>query len=194
MSRAPWTLVALGAVAALVAPSLAHRPPAFIWNASASVPEGLYRLRPAGALRVGELVAATPPEPLASFLAARRYLPRGALLLKPIAALPGQTVCRRGARISVDGARAGETLPRDRRGRPLPTWSGCRVVARGEVFLMNPTVRDSFDGRYFGALPATALVGRAAPVWLWPRPAASRRRAASPQSSVLAFPSGASSP
>ena len=43
--------------------------------------------------------------------------------------------------------------------------AGCRTVAPGEVFLMNPGVPDSLDGRYFGALPASSIIGRAAPVW-----------------------------
>jgi len=34
--------------------------------------------------------------------------------------------------------------------RPWPSWQGCRVIAVGEIFLMNGQVRDSLDGRYFG--------------------------------------------
>ena len=30
---------------------------------------------------------------------------------------------------------------------------------------MNRQVRDSLDGRYFGPLPATAIIGRAIPLW-----------------------------
>ena len=54
---------------------------------------------------------------------------------------------------------------RDRRGRPLPVWQGCRLVANGELFLMNWQVRDSLDGRYLGPLPATAVIGRATPLY-----------------------------
>jgi len=64
--------------------------------------------------------------------------------------------------ITVDGERA---LDRDSRGRVLPTWNGCRVLAVGEVFLMNWQSEDSFDGRYFGPLPASTIVGRADPLW-----------------------------
>lgn len=172
MSRRGRSLVAVGALAALaaLAASAPHRPPAWVWNASASVPEGLYRVRPDPALRAGDLVAAAPPEPLASFLAARRYLPRGAFLMKPLAAAPGQAVCRAGAQIRIDGTPVGEALLRDSRGRRLPAWRGCRALRAGEVFLMNPAVRDSFDGRYFGALPASAVIGRVTPIWL-PHPA-----------------------
>ena len=51
----------------------------------------------------------------------------------------------------------------DRRGRPLPIWQGCRMIAEGEVFLMNWQSADSMDGRYFRPLPAASIVGRAAP-------------------------------
>ncbi|MET3837735.1 type IV secretory pathway protease TraF [Brevundimonas sp. UYEF29] len=59
----------------------------------------------------------------------------------------------------------GDALDRDRRGRPLPVWQGCRLVANGELFLMNWQVRDSLDGRYFGPLPASAVIGRATPLY-----------------------------
>ena len=39
------------------------------------------------------------------------------------------------------------------------------MVANGELFLMNWQVRDSLDGRYFGPLPATAVIGRATPLY-----------------------------
>ena len=141
-----------------------HPAPRLIWNASASVPIGLYTVHPAGALHVGELLVVVPPEPLATFLDTRRYLPKGVPLLKHILALPGQTICRSGRTITVDAVAVGEALDRNHLGRPLRVWQGCRVVAAGEVFLMNRRA-DSLDGRYFGPLPATTIVGRADPLW-----------------------------
>jgi conjugative transfer signal peptidase TraF len=139
--------------------------PKLIWNASASLPIGFYTIAPAEHLEVADLVAVDPPEPLASFLAERRYLPRGVPLLKRIAGLPGQHVCRNGAHVTVDGIDMGDALVRDRLGRELPAWQGCRHVADDEVFLMNWWVEDSLDGRYFGPLPATSIIGRAMPLW-----------------------------
>ena len=86
-------------------------------------------------------------------------------LIKRILALPGQTVCRTGLTITVDGIDMGAARERDRRGRPLLVWQGCRVVAAGEVFLMNWDEPASLDGRYFGPIPLQAIVGRAAPLW-----------------------------
>lgn len=49
--------------------------PLYVWNASASVPVGLYRLQSGGERYIAELVAVKPPEPLATFLADGNYLP-----------------------------------------------------------------------------------------------------------------------
>ena len=139
--------------------------PRYIWNASNSVPVGLYRLQPVTKLTVTELVAVQPPNLLATFLDLNGYLPIGVPMLKRVLALPGQTVCRSGLTIAVDGIDVGEAQEHDGRGRPLPVWHGCRVVADGDLFVMNWQSTDSLDSRYFGPLPASAVIGRAVPVW-----------------------------
>uniref|UniRef100_Q11FV4 Conjugation peptidase TraF. Serine peptidase. MEROPS family S26C n=1 Tax=Chelativorans sp. (strain BNC1) TaxID=266779 RepID=Q11FV4_CHESB len=136
-----------------------------IWNASASAPIGLYTVEAADRLAVPDLVAVDPPEPLARFMVERGYLARGVPLLKRVLGLPGQRVCRSGRTITVDAVEMGEALERDRFGRKLPVWLGCRVIADGEIFLMNWEVRDSHDGRYFGPIPASSVIGRATPLW-----------------------------
>ena len=160
------TLLTMFGSVALLASVICAKPVAlYVWNASESAPPGLYRLQPVDTLFVTELVAVLPPEPLAAFLAEGSYLPRGVPMLKRVLALPGQTVCRNGLTITVDGIGLGEALDRDRRGRPLPIWQGCRVVARDDVFLMNWQSSDSLDGRYFGPIPASAIIARALPIW-----------------------------
>lgn len=146
-------------------PSFVSVTPKLIWNASASAPIGLYSIDRSPRLEVTDLVAVEAPEPLASFLAARGYLPAGVPLIKRVAALPGQQVCRTGARISVDGVDIAEALDRDRLGRDLPVWKGCRRIIDGEIFLMNWSVRDSLDGRYFGPIPAVTVIGHAIPLY-----------------------------
>jgi conjugative transfer signal peptidase TraF len=146
--------------------SLLHPVPKLIWNASASVPIGLYSVTPTNIHHVGDLVVVRPPEALAAFLGARGYLAKGVPLLKHIAALPGQDVCRTGRTITVNGVTMGHALDRDHRGRILPSWEGCRLVADHEVFLMNWQSENSLGGRYFGPLPASTIVGRADPLWM----------------------------
>jgi type IV secretory pathway protease TraF len=59
----------------------------------------------------------------------------------------------------------GDALDRDHLGRSLPVWQGCHRIAEGELFLMNWSVRDSLDGRYFGPLPTSTVIGQATPLW-----------------------------
>jgi len=165
MTRFGAVMVTYFATMAIGVAAFVHPAPKLIWNASASVPIGLYAIRPAGVLHVTELVVVRPPAALASFLDQRRYLPKGVPMLKRILALPGQTVCRSDRTITVDGIAMGEALDRDRSGRMLPVWQGCRVVAGDEVFLMNWQSTGSLDGRYFGPLPASTIAGRADPLW-----------------------------
>ena len=153
--------------AALVFAAAAAFPPApkLIWNASTSVPIGLYAMQPVSKLHVNELVVVRPPNSLAIFLDQRRYLAKGVPMLKRVLALAGQTVCRANRTISLNGIAIGDALDRDSSGRALPVWSGCRVLKDDEVFLMNWQSKHSFDGRYFGPLPASTIVGRAYPLW-----------------------------
>ena len=166
IDRLVTLLTTLGAAAVVVSAIAAKPAPVYIWNASESVPIGLYRLHRTGRLSVTQLVALQSPEPLATFLADRRYLPRGIPLLKRVLALPGQTVCRDKLVVTVDKIEMGAARARDRSGRLLPIWQGCHVIAEGEVFLMNWQSEDSFDGRYFGALPTSAIIGTAEPLWI----------------------------
>jgi conjugative transfer signal peptidase TraF len=106
-----------------------------------------------------------PPEPFAGFMVARGYVGRDVPILKHVIGLPGQRICRDGAAITVDGRHLGEARERDSQGRDLPVWQGCRTIVEGEVFLMNPAVSDSFDGRYFGPFPTSAVIGRASPLF-----------------------------
>ena len=165
MSRRAIIVIMLASAALVVAPARLDDVPAFIWNASASVPIGLYRLAPVEGPDIGDYVVVSPPKPLAAFLAERGYLPSGVPLIKRVLALPGATICRRGATIIAYDHAYGEARERDRLGRPLPSWQGCRMLAESEVFLMNWDAPDSLDGRYFGPLPVTSIVARALPLW-----------------------------
>ncbi len=149
----------------LAAPLVLALPPVLIWNASASVPVGLYRASGAGTLRIGDLVAVAPPADLATFLAERGYLPRGVPLLKHVAALADSVACRDGSIVAINGRQVATARERDRRDRPLPVWSGCRTIAADEVFLLNTDAADSFDGRYFGPLPRDTITAKLTPIW-----------------------------
>lgn len=168
--RLPVLVPMLGSVLLISVPAAINWPPKFIWNTSASVPIGLYHVEPKDHLAVTDLVAIPPPEPVAQFLDERSYLPRGVPLLKRVLALPGQTVCRKQLTVMIDGIVMATAREKDHLGRFLPVWQGCRMIADGEIFLMNWQSDDSLDGRYFGPLPAASVIGRAVPIWTFEEP------------------------
>jgi conjugative transfer signal peptidase TraF len=165
MGPLPTLAVTMGGAVLLLAGSVATQRPGYIWNASESVPIGLYKLQPISKRYVTELVAVRPPEPLANYLDRNGYLPAGLPMLKRVLALPGQTVCRQGLNILVDDIAVGVAREHDSRGRALPDWQGCTIVSDGKLFLMNWQSESSLDGRYFGLMPASSVIGRAIPVW-----------------------------
>ncbi len=173
-----WILLGgYAAIAAITVPTFIRPASRLIWNASASVPIGLYLARPVKRLRRGDLVAAHAPLPIARLMAERGYLPVRVPMLKQVAAVGGQQVCRSGTRILIDGKPVAGARAFDRAGRALPAWQGCQRLAADEVFLLNPAVPDSFDGRYFGPLKRRAIAAILVPVWICgvaPGPSAGR--------------------
>lgn len=142
-----------------------QRTPRLVWNATASAPVGLYRVVSGEPLHRGDLVLALPPRPIQTFAAQRGYLPRGVPLVKHAVALAPDRVCESNNVVTINGHVVARRLPDDRLHRPLPVWKGCRSLAASDVLLLNPDVATSFDGRYFGPIPTTAIVGKLVSLW-----------------------------
>lgn len=144
---------------------IADRSPAFaLVNESSSVPRGLYLRQPRTTPERGSMVAVTQPQ------VARTYLgplgmPAEVLLIKRVTAMPGDEVCRRGTQVQTPDRRV-TALERDRRGSLLPTWSGCRRLGPGELFLLGDSAA-SFDSRYFGPVRTTAVEGVFREAFTW---------------------------
>ncbi|MEL6227131.1 MAG: S26 family signal peptidase [Pseudomonadota bacterium] len=166
MIRARPSLIIGSAGIALIAFSAIVRAnPVLVWNASASVPIGFYAVQPLDTPNVGDLVVLEPPSPLGDWLLEHGYLGADVPLIKHVAALPGQRVCRIGVTISIDGETIATAKERDRFDRPLPVWQGCHQLTRDQLFFLNPDTEASLDGRYFGPLATDNIIGRAVPIW-----------------------------
>lgn len=139
---------------------IAFKPlPRIIWNASDSVPIGWYWIEKRQP-NIGEIAVVRPPDWVRLYAASRGYLPADAWLLKPVFAGSGAVVCRFGIYTFVDGKLVGRALKHDRQRRFLPVWKGCRTLKMYEVFLLAKP-RNSFDGRYFGPVTRSDVVGTA---------------------------------
>ncbi|MBU6298653.1 MAG: S26 family signal peptidase [Alphaproteobacteria bacterium] len=155
----------LTATSLAIASIFAAKSPCLVWNVTASAPVGLYAVSPAEPLRIGELVLAEPPASARQLAANRGYLPEHVPLVKRIAALERDRICSIGNRILIDDRAVAIRLAFDTHHRPLPAWYGCRALGRGEVFLLMADVPDSFDGRYFGPVERSAILGKLRLLW-----------------------------
>jgi conjugative transfer signal peptidase TraF len=159
-------VLATGGLVFMTLASAVLRPaPLFVWNASASAPLGLYGIDIGAEPMRGDMVIARVPVDMRMLAASRRYIPADVPLVKHVAAVPGDTVCASGIRVTIDGKAAAIRRALDGMGRVLPWWSGCHLLRQGDIFLLSPAVPASFDGRYFGVSSRSDVIGVARPLW-----------------------------
>ena len=139
-----------------------------LWNWTPSLPLGLYWVSPAssGRAKVGALVAFPVPAHVRALVLERRYLPPGALLVKPVVATAADRVCTDGGTLTVNGAPLGAIATEDTRGRPLPHDERCGPLPEGDVFVASHFAT-SFDSRTFGPVPLTDIRGTVTPLWTY---------------------------
>ena len=130
-------------------------------NISPSVPVGLYVLWPVPAqIHRGDVVLLDVPVSVRPWHS--RWLP----LVKPVAAVAGDTVCYSDNVLHVNDADFGPVLTASH-GHPLPHIDdGCQVVPEGSLFLASPMVR-SLDSRYYGAVSVIDIAAVAFPILTW---------------------------
>ena len=137
----------------------------FIWNRTGSAPEGLYVLSDEPITR-GVWVIVSPRSSEAEWVSKRGYIGEDWPLIKRVAALPGDEICREGNAISINHVRFAEALESDSLGRQMPVWHSCSILAEDEVFLLNSHPR-SIDGRYFGPTKVSDIGGSIRLLWTW---------------------------
>jgi type IV secretory pathway protease TraF len=112
----------------------------------------------------GHLAIISLPEATAALADARGYLPARARLIKPVVASSGDTVCRYGLVVRIDGRPVALADELDSRQHPLPQWDGCHRLTPSELFVISGA-RGSFDSRYIGRIHVRHVLGTAVPIW-----------------------------
>ncbi|MDE2344607.1 MAG: S26 family signal peptidase [Betaproteobacteria bacterium] len=153
------------AIVALARP--ADHSDARLFNDSASVPLGFWR-RVQTPIVKGAVIGFHPPAAAMPYVLA--HMPEYAskkLIQKYVVAMAGDRICRAGTAFSVNGAVLGQAALTDYQGHPLPTWTGCRTLGAGQVAVFSNRIPNSFDSRYYGAIPASNIIGVYRPLWTW---------------------------
>ncbi|MFA4952367.1 MULTISPECIES: S26 family signal peptidase [Brevundimonas] len=125
-------------------------------NESPSLPKGVYFRQPGEGPDRNAIVAVPQPRVARPYLSGLG-MPQDILLIKRVAAVGGEVVCRSDDEVRTPD-RVVRARSRDRQGVALPTWSGCRRLASDEVFLLGDTA-SSFDSRYFGPVHRDQIRG-----------------------------------
>jgi type IV secretory pathway protease TraF len=119
----------------------------------------------------GELAVIRLPDPIRALAVERGYLAGRALVIKPVAAGPGDVVCRHAAMVTVNGRAVAWAHGADGSGRALPRWTGCLTLRASQVFVLS-AAPGSFDSRYFGPVERAHVLGVGRPIWTTSRPLA----------------------
>ena len=137
--------------------------PKLYWNMTPSVPIGLYMMTNQMPVK-GDFAIVSLPEATAALAEARGYLPARFRLIKPVVAGSGDTVCRSGLVVTIDGRLLAVAEEFDTRQRPLPQWDGCHRLTRSQLFVISSS-QSSFDSRYIGPILVRHVWGTAVPIW-----------------------------
>jgi len=136
---------------------LVKAPPVII-NETVSIKKGLYIWSgDTQALKHGDIVAMPMNQRSRDYLVAKLRYPTDTMLLKRVAALPGETVCRHGEAVAAP-KRAVRAERKDSAGSNLPSWQGCHTLLPTEIFLLGDHP-GSFDSRYFGPVRLAEISG-----------------------------------
>jgi conjugative transfer signal peptidase TraF len=134
-------------------------------NLSHSVPLGLYQVIPPDNLKTGDLVVFEPPQGARFLIHQRHWLPNGWPLIKHVGALAGDSYSVFEGSLFINSKYAGPVYERDSQGKVLPYTGGRFIVEQNTFLPISTHINNSFDGRYFGSVPLSAIRGKLKPVW-----------------------------
>lgn len=168
MNTGPLLMVALvqGLFVANAAFTDLKTKPPVILNETPSMAEGAYlRVGDVADLKRGDIIAMPMNSAARNYLVKKLGYPKDTMLIKRVAGLSGDLVCRQGSVVTIN-KRALVAARADRQGKPLPAWFGCRTLSTNEVFILGDHPA-SFDSRYFGPVSGGELVGIYRAVITW---------------------------
>jgi len=140
--------------------------PLIIYNATDSLPHGIYRVIKQQTYKRGDLIVFPIPEQVRSLVLERGWLKPDSYLIKPVAAINGDNMWITCGQVFVNGKYFGVIKKQDRKGLPLPSLVINDTLSAGEIAVLQRS-DDSFDSRYFGPIDERQIIGRAVPILVY---------------------------
>lgn len=125
---------------------------------SASMPEGWYVTYPIRfPLKRYQIVLFTPPPWALHYMDRHHWFRANMLMMKQVYGLPGDHVCIRHHAVWINGKRVATIVQNYAPGKSLPKLHYCQRLPKDHYFMMSTHIVRSFDSRYIGPIPASAL-------------------------------------
>lgn len=159
MAHAERRLLAIGGVVSMLLTWAATSSAGdwLLYNPSPSMPPGLYRRTDEAVIR-GAIVTVRARDVAPDYAALQGFTDPNDRFIKRVTGVIGDTVCADGRNITLNATPITTRELRDRAGRALPYWRGCRTLSEGQFFLLGDSA-DSFDGRYWGVVDHRQIEG-----------------------------------
>lgn len=175
MKRLKWTkksvcivfIVSLMAIGHLVLGMGWVKPPKnfIVFNKTESLPPGYYVAVPMNEIHTGDLVVFDLPEDMKCYAVDRGWMGADEPLLKKVGAVEGDTFQVDDRFFSINGKYVGPIFNKDSQGLPMPKkLRGSFEVPKGYILPIAPRRPNSFDGRYFGAVPLSSVKAKVIPL------------------------------
>jgi len=158
-----FTGLVVGSIAAVCS---VFAQPLIMYNATDSLPHGIYRVIKQQTYKRGDLIVFPIPEQVRSLVLERGWLKPDSYLIKPVAAINGDNVWITCGQVFVNGKSFGAIKKQDKKGLPLPSLVFKGTLSPGKSAVLQHT-DDSFDSRYFGPIDERQIIGRAVPIWVF---------------------------
>lgn len=136
-----------------------------VYSATASMPWGFYFVSPIKNITRYDIVEFIPPIAILNFVKEHHWIPQSGLMIKYVFAVPGDEVCVRDAAVWINNKKIGKVYRFYAHGQLLPQSKICGRLRSDQYFVLSTKKERSFDGRYFGAISVSNILGRAIPIY-----------------------------
>ena len=161
-----FTGLAVGSIALFCS---IYAQPLIIYNATDSLPHGIYRVIKQEIYERGDLIVFPVPEEVRSLVLERGWLKPDSYLIKPVAAKTGDDMRITSGQVFINGMSFGAIKKQDKEGLPLPSLVFKGTLSPGKSAVLQRS-DDSFDSRYFGQIDESQIIGRAVPICVFYEP------------------------
>lgn len=130
------------------------------YQETASMPIGWYLQTPINKVKKEDVVIVNLNQNWQQYLVRHHWIGKNMTLMKHVFAIPGDTVCIKHQHLLINGRKVVKIYKYYAKNKPLPQWHFCGRVPNNQYLLLSTLSLRSFDGRYFGLIQRSSIIGK----------------------------------